>query len=494
MIRSDDTFSSSNSSDRSRIVFQFRKDAPSLSLEQARQVQEMVMNLKERTKRMNHKEEQISSLERVLGAREEMLVLREEEQLGKEEVLRRSLEILRRAESNVQAQQVDIVTRSETLRARETALERREAELEVRNVELRSREESILYLEMEMEKGRENLEARLKEVAAYFEDLDRRDACLQEKEKEAVEKLEALGRVSEKLRVKPPQLDRVKVRAPSSPPYSSPAEGQTAHAAALAASSKALDAIPTANSANSLPRSSSLSPPSEGPSSDTVQIADNRPSPTPAAVAPRAYSRHSSRSRSPRPSEKNATATLDLHEEPEREPTSITLTSTVMSIPISSICSITTRAPSVRDTSIIVPRGKSMRRPNFRIVTKLKAHDAFWSDPSMHRTIRWENIPWPVLMNLPMQKGFESNLTETSVSAYLRALVDNNPAVTYQEKVREYVRRWHPDQFESKLEGKMEDSHRDMIMSGVRHVAKVLATIEGQIVMDDRYARSQALQ
>ena len=40
----------------------------------------------------------------------------------------------------------------------------------------------------------------------------------------------------------------------------------------------------------------------------------------------------------------------------------------------------------------------------------------------------------------------------------------------------------------------MEDSHRDMIlMSGARHVMQVLETIERQIIMDERYAQSQAL-
>ncbi|KAI0691846.1 hypothetical protein BC835DRAFT_1278774, partial [Cytidiella melzeri] len=96
-------------------------------------------------------------------------------------------------------------------------------------------------------------------------------------------------------------------------------------------------------------------------------------------------------------------------------------------------------------------------------------HDRMWSRLAALDSASWTSFPWPML-----KKAFEpEDLTTTAIAAYV--LNPYSPSdKPEKDRIKEHIRRWHPDRFETKLLPKVRSEDRDRVKEGAGQVVRSL--------------------
>lgn len=111
------------------------------------------------------------------------------------------------------------------------------------------------------------------------------------------------------------------------------------------------------------------------------------------------------------------------------------------------------------------------------IVRLFDEHDRRWKQLPQAGIIGWGSIPWPSLKQV---RGVD-DLTPTTINAYIRN--DNWPSdKTLKERVREQIRRWHPDRFDTGVLSKVREVDKERVKIGAGIVARTLNDILKTIV------------
>lgn len=100
-------------------------------------------------------------------------------------------------------------------------------------------------------------------------------------------------------------------------------------------------------------------------------------------------------------------------------------------------------------------------------VALIAKHDAAWMTLPASVRLGWDTLPWPVLR---APAGAEE-ITGVAVEAYVRAPDEGRTA---RDRVRELLRRWHPDRFETKLLPLVEEEERERVKEGAGAVVRAL--------------------
>ncbi|EDR02902.1 uncharacterized protein LACBIDRAFT_308113 [Laccaria bicolor S238N-H82] len=101
-------------------------------------------------------------------------------------------------------------------------------------------------------------------------------------------------------------------------------------------------------------------------------------------------------------------------------------------------------------------------------------HDQQWSRIAEYTSLHWSDFPWPVLSFAgPKNPG---DLTLVVVSAYILSAFDlRRDKARSKERLREHIRKWHPDRFEGRfLKNVPEGREREKVRLGAGMVARFL--------------------
>jgi hypothetical protein len=101
-------------------------------------------------------------------------------------------------------------------------------------------------------------------------------------------------------------------------------------------------------------------------------------------------------------------------------------------------------------------------------------HDQQWSRIAEYTSLHWSDFPWPVLSFAgPKNPG---DLTLVAVSAYILSAFDlRRDKARSKERLREHIRKWHPDRFEGRFLKKVpEGREREKVRLGAGMVARFL--------------------
>ncbi|KAG1836282.1 hypothetical protein DFJ58DRAFT_622816, partial [Suillus subalutaceus] len=81
----------------------------------------------------------------------------------------------------------------------------------------------------------------------------------------------------------------------------------------------------------------------------------------------------------------------------------------------------------------------------------------------------WDDFPWPVFK----RPGGPDDVTAPCITAYMLSSLhptDKSP----KDRIKENIRRWHPDRFETQLLPKVKESDRDIVREAAGTVVRVL--------------------
>ena len=96
-------------------------------------------------------------------------------------------------------------------------------------------------------------------------------------------------------------------------------------------------------------------------------------------------------------------------------------------------------------------------------------HDRQWSRIPTLDALSWTSFAWPTLR----PPSTPEDLTTTAIAAYVL-----NPYApgdkTDKDRIKEHIRRWHPDRFETKLLSKVRAEEREKVNRSVCIIARGL--------------------
>ncbi|KAF9254423.1 hypothetical protein L218DRAFT_886321 [Marasmius fiardii PR-910] len=105
------------------------------------------------------------------------------------------------------------------------------------------------------------------------------------------------------------------------------------------------------------------------------------------------------------------------------------------------------------------------------LVALFAHHERLWTRIATQDELRWDSFPWPMLQ----KPSTPEDITLTTVSAYILSPhypdKDKKPE---KDRIKEHIRRWHPDRFETKLLPKVVLSEREQVKEGAGFVVRNL--------------------
>lgn len=105
-------------------------------------------------------------------------------------------------------------------------------------------------------------------------------------------------------------------------------------------------------------------------------------------------------------------------------------------------------------------------------------HEAKWKSMAETRNLSWNYLPWPTLK----PPRTIDDLTKAAISTYV--LHPNHPSKkSDKERIKEQIRRWHPDRFNTVQLGKVPEDEREKVHEGAgivaRHLNELLSSAQG---------------
>jgi hypothetical protein len=98
-------------------------------------------------------------------------------------------------------------------------------------------------------------------------------------------------------------------------------------------------------------------------------------------------------------------------------------------------------------------------------------HERQWAALPSSEELRWHNFPWPVWK--PPKDP--EDLTSIHIGAYvLSQYYPGDKSKSSKDRIKEHIRRWHPDRFETKYLPKVREEDREKVKEGAGVVARVL--------------------
>lgn len=96
-------------------------------------------------------------------------------------------------------------------------------------------------------------------------------------------------------------------------------------------------------------------------------------------------------------------------------------------------------------------------------------HRGQWDKLQTTGVMIWDDFPWPVFR----RPSGPDDVTAPFITAYM--LSPLHPAEkSAKDRIKENIRRWHPDRFETQLLPKVKESDRDIVRDAAGTVVRVL--------------------
>ncbi|KAI0658966.1 hypothetical protein C8Q70DRAFT_916187 [Cubamyces menziesii] len=113
---------------------------------------------------------------------------------------------------------------------------------------------------------------------------------------------------------------------------------------------------------------------------------------------------------------------------------------------------------------------KQMSRED--VVKLFEEHERRWARLANMDVLTWYSFPWPTLK----PPTDPEQLTFTDVKAYVLS-PHHSTDKSDKERIKDFLRKWHPDRFETKLLPKVREDEREKVQEGAGAVARNLNQI-----------------
>ena len=102
-----------------------------------------------------------------------------------------------------------------------------------------------------------------------------------------------------------------------------------------------------------------------------------------------------------------------------------------------------------------------------------QTHETRWKDLNTFEVLRWETFPWPMVR----RPRSAEDIRESMIHAYLFAKAEKDNNKTDKDRVKEHIKRWHPDKFNTKYLPKVIEEDKERVREGAGAVVRGLNSI-----------------
>lgn len=99
-----------------------------------------------------------------------------------------------------------------------------------------------------------------------------------------------------------------------------------------------------------------------------------------------------------------------------------------------------------------------------------ETNERMWTALSSKPTLVWDDFPWPIFRKALTAE----DITTTAIESYICSQHYPDKTKSEKDRIKEYIRRWHPDRFETKLLVKVADGERDKVREAAGSVVRSL--------------------
>ncbi|KAH7921170.1 hypothetical protein BV22DRAFT_748473 [Leucogyrophana mollusca] len=383
-------------------------------------------------------------------------IRKEEEAKQKEEEARRKEEAARLKEEETRRKEEEIRVREEEVRRREDELNRREAETRRKEAEARRKEEEARRREEEARRREE--EALLKAAEARRKEDEKRQEEFRRREEE-IRRQRAEER---KRQDKESWQEWIPPASQASPTSTGPWPIPNHNERQAPSASPPTDRSSTGSSRSSATAWSSAS---TRPSS----TASTQPSSTPRPI-PTPGSGTKSTSSTPKPSSGGAyssNAGTSPYNPPPMSEAEFHRRQAEQAQHREEQFRQEQARLAMLEQERLAKAGKVMSKQE--VIKLFEFHKNQWEKIQGLTTVIWEDFPWPMFK----KPNGPDDLTSPAITAYMLSPLHSTDKST-KERIRDNIRRWHPDRFETQLLPKVKESERDKVREGAGSVVRVL--------------------
>jgi len=120
---------------------------------------------------------------------------------------------------------------------------------------------------------------------------------------------------------------------------------------------------------------------------------------------------------------------------------------------------------------------KSAGRPLSReeLQRVFEHHERLWTRLNTLNDLSWNDFPWP----MAKQPSNPDDMSLSLIGAYFQSPLypDKDKSRTPKDRIKEHIKRWHPDRFETKLLPKVVEDEKETVKAGAGNVARYLSDL-----------------
>ncbi|KAJ8455186.1 hypothetical protein ONZ45_g19020 [Pleurotus djamor] len=99
-----------------------------------------------------------------------------------------------------------------------------------------------------------------------------------------------------------------------------------------------------------------------------------------------------------------------------------------------------------------------------------QTHEMQWSKLPTLEQLNWDSFPWPMIK----KPSTAEDITTAAVSAYVLSPHYPDKTKSDKDRIKEYIRRWHPDRFETKYLTRVTEEDKERVKEGAGTVVRNL--------------------
>ena len=146
--------------------------------------------------------------------------------------------------------------------------------------------------------------------------------------------------------------------------------------------------------------------------------------------------------------------------------------------PISNIPTSSNFKPTSSDkpTSLAINRSSvstSTEKLPAGSVRVFEHHERLWSRLNTLNSLTWDDFPWPMVK----QPSNPNDMSLSLISAYIHSPFYLDKSRALKDRIKDHIKRWHPDSFEAKLLRKVVESEKEKVKLGAGNIAKYLSNL-----------------
>ena len=105
------------------------------------------------------------------------------------------------------------------------------------------------------------------------------------------------------------------------------------------------------------------------------------------------------------------------------------------------------------------------------LIRLFENHEKLWANLPSSDAV-WNDFPWPMI-----KKPYEpEEITLPAVRAYIESpyYPEKDKSKTVKDRVKDHIKRWHPDRFNTKLLTKVREEEKEKVKEGAGTVVRCL--------------------